>query len=178
MNVRLCKNVGENVFSFHLLSCDTSAFFLHKIRQPKLLLFLLTKSGRDGKFKYLDTLFGVPGHLIFPADLPGHLKIFLHRALMDGWDDIAIADTLSLKLRAFPGKGHPPVTRVAFGAAELLLGERRKIAHQVRYEVGSKNPFCNIVGVNRPDLFCQDKFCIEFFGHGLKLGVHRFDRSC
>ena len=69
---------------------------LHEIRQPKLLLLLLTKGGGDGKFKYLDALFGVSRHLIFPADLPGHLKIFLHRALMDGWDDITVADTFTL----------------------------------------------------------------------------------
>ena len=73
------------MFSYSRIGCNSfrkdlslKGYFLHEIRKPKLLLLLLTKGGRDGKFKYLDTLFCVTGHLIFPADLPGHLKIFLH----------------------------------------------------------------------------------------------------
>jgi hypothetical protein len=132
------------------------ANILHEIRQPKLLLLLFAKGGRDGKFKHLDSLFGVTGHLIFPADLPGHLKIFLHRTLVNGWDNITVADPFTLKFRAFTGKRHPPVTRVAFGTPELLLGECGEIAHQVGDEMGSKNTFCNIVSIYRPDLFCQD----------------------
>ena len=131
------------MFFYTRIGCDffypsfLRANILHKIRQPQLLLFLLTKGGRYGKFKYLDSLFCVPGHLIFPADLPGHLKIFLHRALMDGWDDIAVADAFTFKLRAFTRKRHPPVTRVAFGTPELLLGECREIAHQIGNEMRS-----------------------------------------
>ena len=94
---------------------------LHEIGKPELLLLLLTKCRRDCKFKYLDTLLGVLGNFVFPADLTGHFKIFLYRPFMDGWDDITVADTLPLKLRAFAGKGHPPVARVAFGTPELLF---------------------------------------------------------
>ena len=126
---------------------------LHKIGQTKLLLLLLTKCRRDCKFKYLDSLLGVLRDLVFSADLPGHLKIFLHRSFMDGWDNIAIADTLPLELRAFAGKGHPPVARVAFSTPELLFGERREVAHQVADEVGGKYPFRNIIRVNRTYLF-------------------------
>ena len=167
----------NSVFVIHKLKdlIPINGPLLHKISKPELLLLLLTKRGGNRKVKHFDPLLGVFRYLVFPADLPGHLEIFLHRTFMHGRDDIAIADPLSLKLRAFPCKGHPPVTRVALGAPELLFGECREVSHEVADEMGSKHPFRNIICIDCTYLFSKDQFCLKLFGHGLELGIHRFD---
>ena len=89
---------------------------------------------------------------------------------MHGRDDVAVADALSPELRAFPGKGHPPVTRIAPGAPELLLGECREVAHQVADKVRGQDPLSNIICIDGTYFFCQDKFGLELVGHGLESG--------
>ncbi len=149
---------------------------LHEIRKPQLLVLLLAERGSDGKVEHFDPLLGVLRDLVFPADLPGHLEIFLHRALVHGGDDVAVADALALELRALAGKRHPAVTRVALRAPELLLGERREVAHEVAEEMRVEHPFCHIVRINGPDLLGKHQFRFELVGHRLHLGVHGFER--
>ena len=82
---------------------------------------LLTKRGLDRKIDHLNPLLGVLRDLVFPADLAGHLEIFLHRTFVHSGNDVAIARMLTLELRALTDKWHPAITCVALRAPELLL---------------------------------------------------------
>src|SRR5208337_1218905 len=107
---------------------------LHKVRKTQLLVLLLAECGGDRKVYHLDPLLGILRDLVLPADLTGHLEIFLHGSLVHGRDDRTVADALAPELCALPGERHPSVTRVALRATELLLGEGREVAHQIADE--------------------------------------------
>ena len=93
----------------------------HEIGKPQLMHLLLTKRGLDRKIDNLNPLLGVLRNLVFPADLTGHLEIFLHRTFMYRGNDVAIAWVLALELCTLTNKWHPAITRVALRAPEFLL---------------------------------------------------------
>ena len=168
------RQVEERSAFFSSLGSDDPR--LHEIRKPQLLVLLLAERGGDGKVEHLHPLPGVLGDLVLPAHLPRHLEVFLDRPLMNGGNDVAVADAPPPELRTFAGKGHPAVARVAFRAPEFLLGEGREVAHEVAEEMRGEHPFRHVVRVNGTDLLGKHQLRFELVGHRLHLGVHGLER--